>query len=313
MSGIDSFLLTSLAVKRGIMTEDKAVLGRFAMEYVRACQKVMDALNAALECANLAVGGRGLAEDPTVDPGSREHYADAAKRHEAQFGPLYRDFEESRTLAKQAAARLIAACPESDPELALATYLLEVEPKLLNMLGSAIVYLRTPFGSTARAFAKAVEQANAAMASEPFPNEPGFRGLIYRDQEGKPMATWADLVSYVRSNFEIAKEGDGILAIDQRLPSGRSQIIFLQRVIMAGEWVKISSRIGQVEGVNLDAVLREVGQMAAGGLSIESGYLMLRTFAPIETMQHTEFMKQFGLIADAADLLEWKFTGRDEL
>jgi hypothetical protein len=313
MSGIDSFLLTPLAVKRGIMTEDKVVLGRLIMEYARACQKVMDALNAALERANLAVGGHRLAEDPTVDLGSRERYADAAKRNEAQFGPLYRDFEESRALAKQAGARLIAACPESDPELVLAAHLLEVEPKLLNMLGSAIMYLRTPFGSTARAFAEAVEQTNAAMASEPYPDEPGFRGLIYRDQEGKSMATWPDFVSYVRSNFEIAKEGDGILAIDQRLPSGRSQVLFLQRVTMAGEWVKISSRIGQVDGVNLDAVLREVGQMVTGGLTIESGYLMLRTFTPMETMQDTEFMKQFTLIADAADLLEWKFTGRDEL
>lgn len=168
------------------MADDQALIRRLIMEYAYACKKVMDALNAAAETANHVVGARRIAADSGQAPASRQMFAAMAEKTEAEFRPLCQAFEEARALAKQAGANLIAACAESDPDVELRNQLLAVDPPLLDMVAAAVICMRAPFRAPASPFMDALQQANAAMANEPYFGQPGFNGFIYRDPPTVP-------------------------------------------------------------------------------------------------------------------------------
>ena len=67
------------------------------------------------------------------------------------------------------------------------------------------------------------------------------------------MATWRDLVGYIRSNYRIAKEEDGILALVFGVGNGRTQMVLVTRHHLMGgneEWVQILSPIAEVGRVD---------------------------------------------------------------
>ncbi|GIJ44000.1 hypothetical protein Val02_08860 [Virgisporangium aliadipatigenens] len=160
-----------------VPAEDAQALRRFAEEYGRACSNMLTSIEAALRVANDATATRNMAEKRPQHEISIRNFADMASRLEEEFAPLYRAFDNARALAKEAGARLVAGCRNSDPEVVL---LASLDPQTYSETGAAVEYLRAPFGPTPRAFVAAVKAGNAAISSAPDFGEPAFRGHVYR-------------------------------------------------------------------------------------------------------------------------------------
>src|SRR5690349_16904421 len=96
--------------------------------------------------------------------------------------------------------------------------------------------------------------------------------------------------------------------------NGRTQMVLVTRhMLMNGteEWVQISSPIGEVGQINVEGVLRDVGDMVCGGVVIEGKYLVVRDALPLANLQVNEFERPFVLVTTTADRLEQKYVGSD--
>lgn len=129
------------------------------------------------------------------------------------------------------------------------------------------------------------------------------------------MATWTELVGYVRSNYKIAEEKPGMVKMIFETEGLRSQVVFLWQQTLSGgteEWLQIESPFAQVGAVNLVQVLEEVGQTVCGGASLTGGHITFRHSVPLENLNINEFERPLRLVTTTADYLEQKFVGGDK-
>ncbi|MBP6994575.1 MAG: hypothetical protein KBB39_00350 [Phycicoccus sp.] len=130
------------------------------------------------------------------------------------------------------------------------------------------------------------------------------------------MATWDSVVTYMRSNYRIQEEirdRAGVLT-GLRLTFGlddlRSQVVFLfHNQLRGGEesWVNISSPFGMAAGLDLTAVLDEVGNYVCGGLGKVGDLIVLQHAAPLLNLDINELERPMSLIVNSADDLERRF------
>lgn len=128
------------------------------------------------------------------------------------------------------------------------------------------------------------------------------------------MASWNDLVAYVRNTYVVSNDHDRLLVLEFELDGGRSQVIVLRpERLMDGEedWVMMSSAIGSDDEVNLRAALSQVGDMVCGGLAIHDGFVILRHAVPLENLDVNEFERPLALVTTSADRLEKMLVGHD--
>ncbi|MCP2166565.1 hypothetical protein [Goodfellowiella coeruleoviolacea] len=129
------------------------------------------------------------------------------------------------------------------------------------------------------------------------------------------MATWRDLVAFVKSEYQVIKEEADEIRLLFEFDDERSQVIVLAREVLDNryEWVQIASPIGLVSRVDLAAFLAEVGRSTvAGGAAVMGEHLVIRHSLPLENLDINEFVDPLSLIAGSADLLEEQFFGRDD-
>jgi hypothetical protein len=129
------------------------------------------------------------------------------------------------------------------------------------------------------------------------------------------MATWRDLVAFVKSEYQVIREEPDEIRLLFEFDDERSQVIVLAREVLDNryEWVQIASPIGLVARVDLAAFLIEVGQSTvAGGAAIMGDHVVIRHSLPLENLDINEFVDPLSLLAGSADLLEEQFFGRDD-
>ena len=130
------------------------------------------------------------------------------------------------------------------------------------------------------------------------------------------MATWTDLLAYVRSHYTVAEEEAGWIKMIFDVGELRSQVVFLQRhALMDGaeEWLVIESPFGELGEVDLPRVLGEVGQTVVGGMALVAGHILtVRHAVPLENLNINEFERPLALVTTTADRLERNFVGGDE-
>lgn len=78
------------------------------------------------------------------------------------------------------------------------------------------------------------------------------------------MASWYELVNYVKTNYELTDERPNMVSMIFKLGGGRSQIVYLWKHLLAGEeeWVQIESPFAEMGSVSPQKVIREVSIQA---------------------------------------------------
>lgn len=128
------------------------------------------------------------------------------------------------------------------------------------------------------------------------------------------MASWDDLVSFVRMRYEIMRQIDDELWFNLPTTGDRTQLVLVRKVIGddGHTWAQISSPICRVAEVDLAELLRLASESVVGGVAATDGVAVFRHSVPLGDSGLETFDRPFRHVALAADDLEEKLTGRDE-
>lgn len=129
------------------------------------------------------------------------------------------------------------------------------------------------------------------------------------------MATWNDLAAYVRANYKIASEEDGMIKLVFEVSNLRSQIVMLWSVTPTNsneEWVQIESPIGEFSSVDVVRAVREAGSIICGGIASVAEIVTFRHSVPLLNLNINEFERPLAVVTTTADRLEKLLTGRDD-
>ncbi len=128
------------------------------------------------------------------------------------------------------------------------------------------------------------------------------------------MASWDDLVSFVRVRYEIMRQGDGDLWFNLPTAGDRTQIVAVRQV--TGEdghpWAQITSPIGREGEIDLGRMLALAGESIAGGAVASDGLVLFRHSIPLGDTALDGFERSFRLVVEVADRLEHTLTAADQ-
>ena len=129
------------------------------------------------------------------------------------------------------------------------------------------------------------------------------------------MASWDELLSFVRMRYEIMRQVDqGELWFNIPTTGERSQIVAVRQV--TGEdghpWIEITSPVGKAVELDLGQLLTLAGKAEAGGVISVDGVVLFRHSIPLDDTALDGFERPFRLVVTAADRLEHELTGADE-
>lgn len=129
------------------------------------------------------------------------------------------------------------------------------------------------------------------------------------------MASWDDLLSFVRVRYEIMRQvDDGELWFNLPTTGERTQIVAVRQV--TGEdghpWVEITSPVGKDSELDLGRLLTEAGKAEAGGVISVDGVVLFRHSIPLDDTGVDGFDRPFRLVVTVADRLEHELTGADQ-
>ncbi|MDT7552968.1 MAG: hypothetical protein QOI16_1504 [Pseudonocardiales bacterium] len=127
------------------------------------------------------------------------------------------------------------------------------------------------------------------------------------------MASWDELVSYVRVRYEIMRQEDEELWFELPTTGERHQRVAVR--LVTGEdghpWAQIRSAIGQVEQLDLVRLLELAAAPVTGGVVSEDGLVLFRHSIPLGDTELDGFERPFRLVVGVADRLEEELTGLD--
>lgn len=141
------------------------------------------------------------------------------------------------------------------------------------------------------------------------------------------MATWDDLLSYVRVRYEIMRQTDGELWFNLPTTGERTQLVVVRRVhetnasatgpaaaVASGdtEWAQISSPIARTADIDVTKLLELAGASPVGGVVSTEGVAVFRHAISLRDAGLDGFEFPFREVVHFADQLEHELTGRDE-
>jgi hypothetical protein len=129
------------------------------------------------------------------------------------------------------------------------------------------------------------------------------------------MATWADVITYVRSTYKIADEKPDAIKLVFEVGGLRTQVVMLWHLTLADgreEWVQIESPIGNVNSIDLRRALESVGDTVCGGLGKLGDLVTFRHAVPLANININELEVPLALVTSTADDLERTLVGGDQ-
>ncbi|MGQ0573205.1 MAG: hypothetical protein ACT4RN_03255 [Pseudonocardia sp.] len=128
------------------------------------------------------------------------------------------------------------------------------------------------------------------------------------------MASWDDLVSYVRMRYEVMRQAQGELWFNLPTTGERTQLVVLRHV--TGDdghpWAQIASPVCKLADADLGRLLERAGESVAGGAVAADGVVLFRDSVPLHDASVAAFERSFHLVVSVADRLEEELTGADE-
>ncbi len=131
------------------------------------------------------------------------------------------------------------------------------------------------------------------------------------------MTTWTDVISYVRTRYEVLEETDDWLRFRLETEVDRTQQVAVHHV-PAGEadrvaWIEISSPVGRADEIDLRRLLELAGTSIVGGAAIVDGVALLKHTLPLAHLSvREEFERPMALLVARADALEHQLTRADQ-
>jgi hypothetical protein len=134
------------------------------------------------------------------------------------------------------------------------------------------------------------------------------------------VATWSDLVTFIRREYEVIRDEPDEIRIrlrygEQDDVDQRTQMVVVAREILDGreDWIQIASPFARLDQVDLVRVLEEIGNTTVvGGAVLMGPYLVLRHSLPLLNLDINEFVDPLEMVTGAAEDLEEMFIGRDD-
>jgi hypothetical protein len=128
------------------------------------------------------------------------------------------------------------------------------------------------------------------------------------------VASWADLVSYVRVRYEIMRSTDTELWFNLPTTEDRTQLVVVRSVAGddEGPWAQITSPVGKLADLDLPTLLTKAGESVIGGVVAVDGVVLFKHSIPLHADELPLFDKPFELVVKVADQLEELLTGRDD-
>lgn len=129
------------------------------------------------------------------------------------------------------------------------------------------------------------------------------------------MATWTDVINYVRIRYEVLEESESWLRFRLDTEGGRSQQVAVHHVPDPDghSWIEISSPVGRADKLDLRRLLELAGATVVGGAAVVDGVALLKHTVPLVdlSIQH-EFERPFRQVVAHADAFEKELTQADE-
>lgn len=128
------------------------------------------------------------------------------------------------------------------------------------------------------------------------------------------MATWDDIAAFVRSEYRVIEDTGDEIRILIEYEDDRSQVIMVCREVLdkKEDWVQVASVCGLVADVDLQLLLKEIGETSVVcGAVIMGEHVVLRHSLPLMNLDINEFLDPLQLVADTADHVEEAFFGGD--
>lgn len=127
------------------------------------------------------------------------------------------------------------------------------------------------------------------------------------------MASWDDLVLWVRVRYEVmAQDADSLTF---RLPTGedRDQLVYVHHrgEVDGHDWLQIESPIARLDQIDARRLLELAEDAVVGGAVAVGGVAVFRHAAPLEDLSFAEFEGPFRMVTETADRLEHQLTGAD--
>jgi hypothetical protein len=128
------------------------------------------------------------------------------------------------------------------------------------------------------------------------------------------VATWDDLLSYVRVRYEIMRQAESELWFNLPTTGDRTQLVVVRHVEGEGghRWAQIASPVGRVADLDLGRLLQLAGESVVGGVAAEDGVAVFRHSILLDETGLSGFERPFRLVVEVADRLEEQLTGADE-
>jgi hypothetical protein len=128
------------------------------------------------------------------------------------------------------------------------------------------------------------------------------------------MASWNDLVEYVKRNYKVSDEQPDMLKLLFETGNMRSQVVLLWHMSLSNneEWVQIESPFGELGSLDLAAALQAVGNTVCGGMALFGNLVTFRHSLPLDNLNINEFESPLALVTTTADQFEKQLTGGDK-
>jgi hypothetical protein len=134
-------------------------------------------------------------------------------------------------------------------------------------------------------------------------------------RRGAEVTTWNDVISYVRTRYEVLEETDDWLRFRLDTGEDRTQQVAVHHLSDAdgSAWVEISSPVGRADEIDLRRLLELAGRSIVGAAAVVDGVALLKHTVPLEDLSvREEFERPLTLVVDRADAFEHELTRTDQ-